>query len=64
MGTKSEVCFNRGEIRVGSGYDVGTMRCPYCRAQIEITESNLATNYVVIPRHEKPKRKGRRASTK
>jgi hypothetical protein len=63
MGKRDQFCFNRGEIRVGSGYDVGKMRCPYCRAEIEIVESKLATNYVVIPYHEKPARrpKGGRA---
>jgi hypothetical protein len=59
MGRKAQFCFNRGEIRRGMGYEVGTMRCPYCRAEIEITESTTATNYVVIPNHDKPPRKGK-----
>lgn len=55
MGARDQFCDFRGEIRVGSGFRVGKRRCPYCRATIEITESKYATNYVLIPKHKKPK---------
>jgi hypothetical protein len=57
MGTKPKFCGNRGETRAGGVYRLGPMVCPYCHAEIEITESTTATNYVLIPKHLKPEAK-------